>query len=437
MTCSSGHQSNCAYANVLCVSEGAGEGEQSGDFIVGIHANVKIFVDIFCFFGRTANMERKELISLIDKRLRVLDISAAEASRRATGNHYLVRNIKNRDFNPNFENLNKLCKVLGLRFSISDGVNQSDANLVSLFSAKSTLPNRGLARCGITGWYNKFESEDLPAPANLDDPDAFYVNAIGHSMVPEGINPGTYCLVSPAKPVEIGDRVWIEDTQNTVSIKRLLDIDDKSYHLRGWLPPDKGKQTNFDDQRFIAGIKQIAPIVSVFNEKPVAGKKPVIVADTREDSSNKNNARSTGWQIPDNNTRVPLAGYAGAGGQVAYDGQFHEDDTAPAPPGSELKLAAVEVRGDSAAPFLREGDRVYFQPDHHAIPERQIGRFVLATTADGAAWLKILRKGDHDDLWNLQSINPKYGMMEDEQLDRITPLVWVHFKGQRNLFKKV
>ena len=304
------------------------------------------------------------------------------------------------------------------------------------YSLKS-IPNKGLARCGITGWYNKFESEDLPAPANLDDPDAFYVNAIGHSMMPEGINPGTFCLVSPAKPVEIGDRVWIEDIQDTVSIKRLLDIDDKSYHLRGWLPPDKGKQTNFDDQRFFIGVKQIAPIISVFKEKPKAGNKPVIVPDPLTHGSNKSDVRSARWQVPDNDAAVSLVGYAGAGGQVAYDGQFHEDETVSAPPGNKLKLAAVEVRGDSAAPFLREGDRAYFHPDHHADPGQHIGRFVLATTTDGAAWLKILRKGDHEGRWNLQSINPKYGMMEDIELERITPLIWVHYKGQRNPFKKV
>ncbi len=142
-----------------------------------------------------------------------------------------------------------------------------------------------------------------------------------------------------------------------------------------------------------------------------------------------------GWQIPDHEGSVHLVGYAGAGGEVAFDGAFDPSETAPAPPDGGAKLAVVEVRGDSAAPFLREGDRVYFRPDKTSNPNKHIGRLVLATTQDGAAYIKILRRGDNKDMWNLESINPRYRV--DVALSRIAPFVWIHFNGDNGHFHRV
>ena len=153
--------------------------------------------------------------------------------------------------------------------------------------------------------------------------------------------------------------------------------------------------------------------------------------------SQKIDTRAAGWQISDNPGKVQLYGYAGAGGEVAYDGEFHHGEVVPAPPGNENNLAAVEVRGDSAAPYLREGDIVYFYPDYPANPHQHVGRLVLATTVDGAAYIKILRKGDSDGVWNLESINPKHYLMENMELQRISPLVWIHYKNRENQFKRV
>ncbi|PCI03885.1 MAG: hypothetical protein COB78_05890 [Hyphomicrobiales bacterium] len=131
---------------------------------------------------------------------------------------------------------------------------------------------------------------------------------------------------------------------------------------------------------------------------------------------------------PENLSTVDLIGMAGAGGSVAYDGHLHDGETAPAPPGDIRSVVAIEVRGDSASPFLRDGDRVYIRPNQPANPMHHIGRLVLATTTDGAAYIKILRRGNSDGLWNLDSINPQYGTMENMELERISPFVWIHFK---------
>ncbi|MFK5979730.1 MAG: S24 family peptidase [Rhizobiaceae bacterium] len=131
---------------------------------------------------------------------------------------------------------------------------------------------------------------------------------------------------------------------------------------------------------------------------------------------------------PESLSTVELIGMAGAGGSVAYDGHLHDGETAPAPPGDIRSIVAIEVRGDSAVPFLRDGDRVYIRPNQPANPTHHIGRLVLATTTDGAAYIKILRRGDDNNYWNLESINPHYPMMENIELDRISPFVWIHFK---------
>jgi phage repressor protein C with HTH and peptisase S24 domain len=63
-------------------------------------------------------MTSQELIHLILLRLKETGLSAAAASSRAVGNHYLIRNMQRRGGAPSFEALQSLCKVLGLEFYI-------------------------------------------------------------------------------------------------------------------------------------------------------------------------------------------------------------------------------------------------------------------------------------------------------------------------------
>ena len=70
--------------------------------------------------GIFANMTtRTEFLRLMEERLRNLNVSASDASIRAVGNHYLIRNIRRRKGAwPSVENLRSLCEVLGLEFYI-------------------------------------------------------------------------------------------------------------------------------------------------------------------------------------------------------------------------------------------------------------------------------------------------------------------------------
>lgn len=382
------------------------------------------------------------LLRIIDLALEKKGLSAAKASRLAVGNSAMIKNMK-KGQKPSFIAVEKLFSVLGVSFQFgnypqisSDSFSKPPAG-PGTFSLNKSLPNHGLAKCGIVGWFWDRDDGALPAPDNYAEPDAFYVRGVGRSMAPEGIPTGSYCLVSPNRNVGVGDRVYIIDEGDMVSIKRLIAIDDQSYHLRGWQNPDGGKQQSFDDQRFKHGIKEIWPVVAVFKSRPVAGKKVEYIPDPKADEIGKPEVRGAGWLIPEGSGTIQLYGYAGAGGQIAYDGELHHGEVAPAPPGENKMLAAVEVRGDSAAPFLREGDRIYFDPDFPADPENYIGRLVLATTNDGAAYIKILRRGDSRDKWNLESINPRHPIMEDMELQRISPFVWIHYSGREYPFQKM
>ena len=64
----------------------------------------------------TVNPDR--LLSLVKERLAALEMSAAAASTRAVGNHYLIRNIERRRRWPSVESLIALCRVLDLEFYV-------------------------------------------------------------------------------------------------------------------------------------------------------------------------------------------------------------------------------------------------------------------------------------------------------------------------------
>ena len=64
-------------------------------------------------------MNHDELLKVIKTRLRELEMSEAEASRRAVGNPYLISNLRRgRSKMPSAQNLGALCEVLHLDFRV-------------------------------------------------------------------------------------------------------------------------------------------------------------------------------------------------------------------------------------------------------------------------------------------------------------------------------
>ncbi len=187
-----------------------------------------------------------------------------------------VRSLQNvldgRD--PGLTRVEQICNALGIQFQIGpprDGapVGLPRAPNWSAFT-EATLPHRGLATCSVQGWSKSQPLRDpLPRPEDIMDDDAFWVSATGQSMIPEGIDGGCVCLVSPGREVRDGDRVWILDFQGRAAIKRLVEkTETGSLKLRGWLPKRDGEQQSFDEERLPAGIREVYPVVAVFRGKP-------------------------------------------------------------------------------------------------------------------------------------------------------------------------
>ncbi len=119
---------------------------------------------------------------------------------------------------------------------------------------------RGLAACGVEGWYNPSAMAfTLPLPPGLDfHADIFAVIAVGVSMQPEGIRHGYVLFCDPRKPLEPGDAVFVEKADGKVTVKKFLKFDEKWLHLQGWLPPTGGDEaqkpyTEKIDREYVRG----------------------------------------------------------------------------------------------------------------------------------------------------------------------------------------
>ncbi len=149
------------------------------------------------------------------------------------------------------------------------------------------LPFNGRAQCGMDVQKHRhyvapITEDELPEPEGLsDDPDVFYVVAEGTSMIPEGISPGDYCLISPNTPLAVGQRLWMDDGNGTGRIKRLLGFTDTDLTLRGWGEPNTGRVGSVNEQAKRSFITRQGAVVGVFQDKPKAGMTAIPAPDPR------------------------------------------------------------------------------------------------------------------------------------------------------------
>lgn len=106
---------------------------------------------------------------------------------------------------------------------------------------------------------------------------------------------------------------------------------------------------------------------------------------------------------------VPLVGYVGAGGDVAFIDDHAKGgglDHVEAPPGGRIGTIAVQVRGDSMYPVHGDGDVIYYrEPREGDGINDLIGLEVIARVADGRTFIKRLARGSRPGLWTLKSWN--------------------------------
>lgn len=123
-------------------------------------------------------------------------------------------------------------------------------------------------------------------------------------------------------------------------------------------------------------------------------------------------------------TTTRAVGFVGAGAQVEP-----VDDHAPGggldevelPPGVPLDAVLVIVRGDSMYPRYFDGEYLFYVRDQHS-PEELIGRECVVKLQDGRTFVKVLRPGSSQTLFNLESWNTNTPTMVDQAVDWAAPV---------------
>jgi len=121
---------------------------------------------------------------------------------------------------PRLNRAEQICRALGLELYIGpardvqvEADSAEPSRPLTRFDPSVQLPVRVLSPPSPEVHLTESEEADLTrsAPVDLDDPQAFYVNCYGDSMVPAGIGPADFCLVSPCGRLKPGQRIWLRD----------------------------------------------------------------------------------------------------------------------------------------------------------------------------------------------------------------------------------
>ncbi len=89
-------------------------------------------------------------------------------------------------------------------------------------------------------------------------------------------------------------------------------------------------------------------------------------------------------------------------------------------------VAAAEIVGASAEPWALTGDVIFWKREAMAVFQEDLGRPVVAETADGRVMLKRLASGQTPGKWSLLSLNPTHPNLIDVELKwaaRVMPVL--------------
>ena len=147
---------------------------------------------------------------------------------------------------PRLNRVEQICRALGLELYIGPPrdvqVEADDAEPsrpLTRFDSSVQLPVRVLSppSPGVFLMESEEEDQTRPAPVDLDDPQAFYALFHGYSMVPTGIGPADFCLVSPCAKLEPGQRIWLRDRKGREGLRWLIRMTATAYEVAAWQPP--------------------------------------------------------------------------------------------------------------------------------------------------------------------------------------------------------
>lgn len=211
-----------------------------------------------------------------------MGLSQADVGRLAFGatDNSAFQSIR-RGASPAYDRLKAIGDVLGFELyfgptRVQEGPAFEDFNTWS----EDLIRHRGMVACSIQGWASELvELKQLPRPVWLKDDGAFWVAAVGSSMVPEGIDPGDLCLISPSRDPVAGERVFVADSNGTRAIKRYLGKSGNVLRMRGWMPEEDGGQKAFLEERPEHAVRAIYPVAAVYRGQP--GKDAQYIPDPR------------------------------------------------------------------------------------------------------------------------------------------------------------
>lgn len=124
---------------------------------------------------------------------------------------------------------------------------------------------------------------------------------------------------------------------------------------------------------------------------------------------------------------VAVAGRVGAGAEVMLqddhakgDGLYH---VICPPQIGPRGIVAVEVVGDSMEPVYFEGDVLFYARQAMGVPTEAIGRPCVCEDDQGFVWVKQVKIGTEQGLFNLLSINPTGSNRLDVRLAWAAPVL--------------
>ena len=246
-------------------------------------------------------LKEAEFRALIEQTLRARGVSAIRAARSAGISRDAIRAVL-RGRSPSFERAAEICRALNLDFHIGPPVDASTPGTtppetqisedaeppavpLTRFSSSRELPIREWKRCSPEGHLSQAgDSRSAPAPVDLPDSHAFYARAQGHAMVPAGIWPGDYCLISPCAKLEAHQRAWFRQRDELETIKWLVRLPSTCYELVGWEPPgEDGHQKMVAEQWMRADVVDRGVVLAVYRGRPSVERAPFRAPDWRAD----------------------------------------------------------------------------------------------------------------------------------------------------------
>ena len=147
---------------------------------------------------------------------------------------------------PRLNRVEQICRALGLELFIGpsrdvpvEADDPEPSRPLTRFDSSVQLPVRVLSPPSADVFLMESEAADRtrPAPVDLDDPQAFYALFHGYSIVPTGIGPADFCLVSPCAKLEPGQRIWLRDRKGREGLRWLIRLTATTYEMAAWQPP--------------------------------------------------------------------------------------------------------------------------------------------------------------------------------------------------------